>query len=917
MRRRPYRLAGLFLVLTVTLALGVMPEGYFRQIMFYLQDSYIDQERLAQTKPLLQQALRALENSADEIMVEERPGSTGTIYRILVNDHSMTVTDADASTPLKLAETLERVMRFVERWYSGTEDVDDLRYAVANGMASALDPHTNVFTPKQYKEFFVHIEGEICGIGAYIGVRDGKLLIIAPLKNSPAMRAGIKAGDEIVRIDDESTVSMSTQEAVSKIRGERGTPVTLVIRRKGVNRLIKKTIIRDRIEIKSVESTLLPGQIGYIKVVSFAQNTGASFLNHLKKLIDKNRGPLRGLVLDLRDNPGGLLDQAAFLADCFLKSGPIVLTAHKGRVFQAMRAKDDGTEPECPVVVLVNQGSASGSEILAGALRNNNRALLIGQQTFGKGSVQQPRPLSDKSCLKLTVYEFLLPGQVSIQNVGVTPDIALDPAIIEKDQVQVFAEDRAMQERLHRRAIISKFAKEERPSWRIIYYLDLPDNPIDIDEAARSFVEGEFDLKSPEFVPVHLACSLIRMADPSEPFDRLSFLTLHRREIQALKEEKFREVVAKLKEAGIDWRDGPVPPDPKLSVTVEYETIVEPPEHASSKEGEEALEEEDPTPKRKVVLKATATNKGKTPLYRIYGKTKTEDITSVYAEREFLFGYLPPGASVTRTVSIEIPYYAVPQEDTFTLEVGPYGAQPVVRKEVKVKISTAPTPYLAASAELTDSKGTPVGVLEVGREYRLHVKVRNAGKSTIYQALARLKNETEPSNAVFLVRGRNVMRLLKPGDTRNFEFAFRVKGKPEKGAYKFRLDVFETSSARGLTKEFTVPAPGGRPFKPLVLVPPQLEAKTEALLTDKDSIKVDALVKDDSTVRYFMILTISRDRAHIDSYPDKVVFRAAEGPGPHRFTASVPLQVGTNLVSVVATDDMQLKTVRSFMVKRR
>jgi len=149
------------------------------------------------------------------------------------------------------------------------------------------------------------------------------------------------------------------------------------------------------------------------------------------------------------DNPGGLLDQAAALADDFLTKGPIVLTAHKGLVFRPLEAKDDRIEPKCPIVVLVNQGSASGSEILAGALRNNNRALLLGQATFGKGSVQQPRELRDKSCLKLTVYEYLLPGQVSIQNVGVVPDLELSPAIIEKDEISVFAEDRAMRERLH------------------------------------------------------------------------------------------------------------------------------------------------------------------------------------------------------------------------------------------------------------------------------------------------------------------------------------------------------------------------------------------------------------------------------------------------------------------------------------
>jgi carboxyl-terminal processing protease len=182
------------LLSVAALARAGSAENYFRQIITYLEDAYIEPERLNDPRPLLRQALRALENAADEIMVEELSDPLGLTYRIRVGDGVERVSEREVKTPTDLWRALERIMRFVETKYRGSTPVDDLRYAMANGMTSALDPHTNVFSPKQYKEFFVHIEGEICGVGAYIGVRDGKLVIISPLKDSPAQKAGDPRG---------------------------------------------------------------------------------------------------------------------------------------------------------------------------------------------------------------------------------------------------------------------------------------------------------------------------------------------------------------------------------------------------------------------------------------------------------------------------------------------------------------------------------------------------------------------------------------------------------------------------------------------------------------------------------------------------------------------------------------------------
>ena len=289
---RKARLAAVPLFLAVLGAVaGAEPVyGYFRQITGYLSSSYIDQTRFRDVRPLLQEALHALENSADDIMVEEAPDPSadgeGIVYTIRLDGETHTIAErevAGGENPdenlRKLARVLERVMRFVESTYKGTaEEIDAVRYAMANGMCLVLDPHTNVFSPKEYKEFFVHIEGEIGGVGAYIGVRSGKLTMVSPLEGTPAQREGIRAEDEIVRIDDESTVSMTTQEAVARIRGAPESEVVLWIRRKGHDGLIKKTLMRENVSIPSVRSRLLENGIGYIKVINFAQNTARSFL---------------------------------------------------------------------------------------------------------------------------------------------------------------------------------------------------------------------------------------------------------------------------------------------------------------------------------------------------------------------------------------------------------------------------------------------------------------------------------------------------------------------------------------------------------------------------------------------------------------------------------------------------------------
>ncbi|MBI5287306.1 MAG: S41 family peptidase [Deltaproteobacteria bacterium] len=309
-----------------------------------------------------------------------------------------------------------------------TEEVDPktLIYGAIKGMLQNLDPHSSFLTPEDYKEMQVETKGVFGGIGIEIGIRDGALTVISPIEDTPAFRVGVKAGDRIVKIGDKPTKDMSLTDAVKLMRGPKGTKVTLWIMREGFKEPMEFVITRDIIEVKSVKYRLLEEGFGYIRLVQFQERTAHDLDDALAKL-GSRQGRLKGLILDLRNNPGGLLTQAVEVSDRFLEAGLVVYT--KGRApNQEMKfeAKPEGTHPGYPMIVLVNGGSASASEIVAGALQDHKRAVILGTPTFGKGSVQTIIPLTDGSALRVTTSKYYTPSGRSIQAKGIEPDIIVE-----------------------------------------------------------------------------------------------------------------------------------------------------------------------------------------------------------------------------------------------------------------------------------------------------------------------------------------------------------------------------------------------------------------------------------------------------------------------------------------------------------
>jgi len=335
-------------------------------------------------------------------------------------------TDRKASLPLEELRVFSDVYARVKSDY--VEPVDD-RELVENairGMVTGLDPHSAYLDPDEFKELRVGTSGEFGGLGIEVGMENGFIKVIAPIDDTPAQRAGIKAGDLIIKLDDRPVKGMTLTEAVKIMRGKPGTRITLTIVREGEEKPLKITITRDIIRVKSVRQRMLEDGFGYVRISTFQSRTGDALHQAIERLRKEAGGKLKGLVLDLRNNPGGVLNAAVAVSDAFLRKGLIVYT--EGRVEDSrlrFNATPDDVLDGAPLVVLVNQGSASASEIVAGALQDHHRGIIMGQQTFGKGSVQTIIPLGNGAALKLTTARYYTPSGRSIQAEGIKPDIEL------------------------------------------------------------------------------------------------------------------------------------------------------------------------------------------------------------------------------------------------------------------------------------------------------------------------------------------------------------------------------------------------------------------------------------------------------------------------------------------------------------
>ena len=340
---------------------------------------------------------------------------------------------ADSEAVYKGLKTFADVIEIIENNYVDPVDTEKLIQKAIQGMVSSLDPHSLLLPPEEFEDLQIDTKGKFTGIGISISIRDGFVTVVSPIEGTPAYQAGIKAGDKIIKVDGQ--IVKDLREAVKMMRGPKGTEVEVTIARKGEPEPIIFVLIRDVIPIQSVRATMLKPGYGYVWVTHFRDKTVQDLKKALKKL-EKESSPLKGLVLDLRDNPGGLLPQAIKMSDLFLTEGNIL--SIKGRLKRHTRifsAHDDDDDVKYPLVVLINGGSASASEIVAGALQDSKRAVIMGTTSFGKGSVQTVETLRDGYGLKLTIARYYTPSGRSIQAKGIEPDITVYHSTLDKQEL--------------------------------------------------------------------------------------------------------------------------------------------------------------------------------------------------------------------------------------------------------------------------------------------------------------------------------------------------------------------------------------------------------------------------------------------------------------------------------------------------
>jgi len=348
--------------------------------------------------------------------------------------------EGEQESPYGPLAQMARVMVFVENSYVDPVDRDDVLNGAVKGIVAELDPHSAYMTPKEFTQFNEDTEGTFGGIGVEVDFKGETIVVIAPIEGSPAFEAGVKSGDEIVAVDNKPLRDMPVDKIIKMMRGPAGSKVTITIRRKGEEEPLIFTLEREHIHVRSCEGLRMDNDIGYLRLKQFQQGSHRELLEEVGKLRKAAKTPLRGLILDLRSNPGGLVDEAEGIADEFLDGGAIYSTRHRGAVVDLIEAHGGGAVAKEPLVVLVNEYSASSSELVAGALQDNGRGVMMGGRTFGKGSVQTIFQLPGGAGIRLTTMRYYTPKGSAIQANGIWPDVLIRYAEDEKTGAKAIRE---------------------------------------------------------------------------------------------------------------------------------------------------------------------------------------------------------------------------------------------------------------------------------------------------------------------------------------------------------------------------------------------------------------------------------------------------------------------------------------------
>lgn len=770
----------------------------------YIRDRYVDPDRI-RPRDMLLSALNYIQRDVAQVIV--LPDGNGEVI-LRVDTEEKKIRVDNVLGPWDVAAKLREVFGFLQKHLADSEvELRSIEYAACNGILRTLDPHSTFLTPEQYKEMNLSTSGHFGGLGIVISVRDQLLTIIRPMPGTPAGRAGLKRFDRVMKIDNESTLNMPLDDAVRRLRGKPGTPVTIWIKREGEWEGTKEFVLtRERIRVDSVVSKKLSGNVGYIRLKQFQATSTNEIRDALEAMRDQ--GGLEGLVLDLRGNPGGLLEQAAKVGDLFVSRGTIVSTVGASEGREEKRASSAGTEPAYPIVVLVNGSSASASEIVAGALRNLDRAVIVGETTFGKGSVQLvfPDVTQDKAALKLTIAQYLTPGDTSIQGVGVTPHIELDPMTVDPLEMDLTLQADGVRERDLSQALISSRAQAPSKPAQVVRYFLPREERQEIRERG-----GELEDEFQEDFAIRFAQQLARRMPAGKPApEQLSGAASF---IEEMRSKEVTRVSAALSTLDVDWSVPKATPVPgpsrnELSVTVK-----------TDRPGDKVRAGEP------IHLEVTVENKGDVPVYRL--RAVTESDNPYFDEKELVFGKIDAGESRTVKVPLswcdiegrragstktpedakrvcKIPMDAHSRSDGVKVHFDAAGGHTPASAEIRPTIEALPRPLFQYAYQIADDiKGNGDGLIQRGEQVSIYLTVKNVGPGRSYETQANLANRS--GDGVLLRKGRFDISSMLPGDDRAVRFTFDVEEQLEEDEVVLSLSVGDRDIREFASEKIRIP----------------------------------------------------------------------------------------------------------------
>lgn len=773
--------------------------------LWNISKNYVEPDRI-DPRGMTLAGVEALENSIAQVLVEPDESRSNVRVRVGTEERVFPLDDIEALWAV--GPRVREVFHFVtENTHLDHEDQQDAEYEIVTGVLATLDPHTNLLRPSDFADMKTSTKGSFGGLGIEVGMRNGAITVLRVIDGNPAAKVDMKAGDRIVQIDAESTVTMNLNDAVNRLRGRAGTAVDVYVMREGLKHPQKLTITRATIKLDSVIAHILTDdtghserKVGLVQIPrNFAQRTGYELREKLDEFADAD---VDGVILDLRDNPGGLLTAAVEVADAFVSSGVIVSTVGVSSPEEVSRATEGDDFPDKPLVVLVDQGSASASEIVAGALRNLGRAVLIGRRTFGKGSVQvlQERKVDNEElALKLTIAQYLTPGNVSIQSVGVSPDLETIPVWIGKEHVAYYGRSRfdLLREESLASHLESSSAQSTQTAHGPLYFLQQGS----LEHAPSSSTKrdtpdsAERLLEDPE---IRIARDLVLWAPTSDRNTLLSQMDAfvdHQRTIEQ------QRIAASLKQRGIEWTSAPPAKSgaPQLKIAIDCDKP-----NNTIRGGDQG----------KVTVRVT--NTGNAPAYQVRGITDSD--YRYFDERELFFGRIDPGETKAYDIVLSVFEHELTRTDRIDVHVfEQHGAKPTQDSttHIDIRAEGLERPQFAYAYQIVDDpklappgttiKGNGDGLLQVGERVQLRVDVTNQGPGTALDTWVTLR--TLSGEALFLPSdsGRANLKQLKPKQERSAQLALEVRHMPESGVAKLQLVVADNKIAEVVSDEVTFP----------------------------------------------------------------------------------------------------------------